>query len=104
METERQVRIDPEKRAGRFVEQWQGMTEARASMERAGDRAGAEKLGKRMEGIAGGLHRDPQLESVLRARAPELALSMERGRSIGQELAQSVTISRDRDRDRGMSR
>ncbi|VXD05819.1 Ti-type conjugative transfer relaxase TraA [Sphingomonas sp. T1] len=102
METERQVRIDPEKRAGRFVEQWQGMMEARASMERAGDRAGAEKLGKRMEGIAGGLHRDPQLESVLRARAPELALNMERGRSIGQELAQSVSIGRDR--DRGMSR
>lgn len=102
METERQVRIDPEKRAGRFVEQWQGMMEARASMERAGDRAGAEKLGKRMEGIAGGLYRDPQLESVLRARAPELALSMERGRSIGQELAQSVAIGRDR--DRGMSR
>jgi Ti-type conjugative transfer relaxase TraA len=102
METERQVRIDPEKRAGRFVEQWQGMKEARASMERAGDRAGAEKLGKRMESVAGGLHRDPQLESVLRARAPELALSMERDRSIGQELAQSVSIGRDR--DRGMSR
>ena len=101
METERQVRIDPEKRAGRFVEQWQGMKEARASMERAGDRVGAEKLGKRMESIAGGLHRDPQLESVLRARAPELALSMERGRSIGQELAQSVQPSRDR--DHGMS-
>lgn len=102
MEAERQVRIDPEKRAGRFVEQWQGMKEARASMERAGDRAGAEKLGKRMESIAGGLHRDPQLESVLRRRAPELALNMERGRSIGQELAQSVSIGRDR--DRGMSR
>ena len=102
METERQVRIDPEKRAGRFVEQWQGMKEARASMERAGDRAGAEKLGKRMESIAGGLHRDPQLESILRRRAPELALNMERGRSIGQELAQSVNVGRDR--DRGMSR
>ena len=102
METERQVRTDPEKRAGRFVEQWQGMKEARASMERAGDRAGAEKLGKRMEGIAGGLHRDPQLESVLQRRAPELALSMERGRSIGQELARSVAIGRDR--DHGMSR
>ena len=102
METERQVRIDPDKRAGRFVEQWQGMKEARASMERAGDRAGAERLGKRMESIAGGLHRDPQLESALRARAPELALSMERGRSIGQELTQSVAIGRDR--DRGMSR
>jgi Ti-type conjugative transfer relaxase TraA len=102
MEAEHQVRIDPEKRAGRFVEQWRGMKEARASMERAGDRAGAEKIGKRMESIAGGLHRDPQLESVLRRRAPELALSMERGRSIGQELAQSVSIGRDR--DRGMSR
>ena len=102
METERRIRIDPEKRAGRFVEQWQGMKEARASMERAGDHAGAEKLGKRMENIAGGLHRDPQLESVLRARAPELALSMERGRSIGQELAQSIASGRDR--DRGMSR
>ncbi|MDR7260436.1 Ti-type conjugative transfer relaxase TraA [Sphingomonas sp. BE270] len=102
MERERQVRIDPEKRAGRFVEQWQGLKEARISMERAGDRAGAEKIGKRMESIAGGLHRDPQLESVLRRRAPELALSMERGRSIGQELAQSVSIGRDR--DRGMSR
>ena len=102
METERQVRIDPEKRAGRFVEQWQSMKESRASMERAGDRAGAEKLGKRMESMAGGLHRDPQLESVLQRRAPELALSMERGRSIGQELAQSVTIGRDR--DHGMSR
>ena len=52
--------------------------------------------------IAGGLHRDPQLESILRRRAPELALNMERGRSIGQELAQSVNVGRDR--DRGMSR
>ena len=102
METERQVRIDPEKRASRFMEQWQGMKQARASMERAGDRAGAEKLGKRMESMAGGLHRDPQLESVLRRRAPELALSLGSGRSIGQELAQSVSIRRDR--DRGMSR
>ncbi|MDT0577145.1 Ti-type conjugative transfer relaxase TraA [Croceicoccus sp. F390] len=102
METERQVRTDPEKRAGRFVEQWQGMKEAQASMERAGDHAGAEKIGERMESMAGGLRRDPQLESVLRRRAPELALNMERGRSIGQELAQSVTIGRDR--DRGMSR
>ena len=102
MEAERQVRTDPEKRAGRFVEQWQGMKEAHASMERAGDRAGAERLGKRMESIAGGLHRDPQLESALHRRASELELKMERGRSIANELAQSVSIGRDR--DRGMSR
>jgi len=102
MEAERQVRIDPEKRAGRFVEQWQGMARDRASLTKTGDRTGAERVRSRMEMLAGGLHRDPQLESVLRARAPELALSMERGRSIGQELAQSVSIGRNR--DRGMSR
>ncbi|MFB9774123.1 hypothetical protein [Sphingomonas yabuuchiae] len=55
-----------------------------------------------MESIAGGLHRDPQLESILKRRAPELALSMERGRSIGQELAQWA--GQGRNRDRGMSR
>lgn len=55
------------------------------------DCARAEKLGKRMESIAVGLHRDPQLELVLRRRAPELALSMERGRLIGKELAQSAS-------------
>ena len=102
MEAERQARIDPEKRAGRFVEQWQGLKEARASMQRAGDHAGAERLGKRMESIAGGLQRDPQLESALHRRAPELELKMERGRSIANELALSVTIGRDR--DHGMSR
>ena len=68
-------------------------------MERAGDRAGAEKLGKRMEGIAAGLRRDPQLESVLRRRAPELVPGIERSRPIGQELAQSIQPNRDRDRD-----
>ncbi|MDQ0839796.1 AAA family ATPase [Sphingomonas faeni] len=104
METERQVRIDPEKRADRFMELWQVMTDAKTNMERAGDRAGAEKLGKRMESIASRLHRDPQLESVLRRRAPELTPGRERGRSVGQELAQSIQPTRDRDRDRDMSR
>ncbi len=42
--------------------------------------------------------RDSRLESVLQRRAPESALSMERSWPIGQELAQSVSIGRDRDR------
>ena len=94
METERQVRTDPEKRAGRFVEQWQGMKEARANMERAGDRAGAEKLGKRMEGIAGGLHRDPQLESLLQNRTHELGLKSQKGSSISHDLQEWLGRSR----------
>ena len=43
-----------------------------------------------------------RLRAVIEGQDRELALSMERGRSIGQELAQSVSIGRDR--DRGMSR
>ena len=101
MAEEQRVRLDPELRAGRFVESWRDMQRAHAGMERAGDTQGAAKLRGRMETLAGGLHRDPQLESALRRRAPELELKMERGRSIGQELAQSIGGARDR--DRGMS-
>jgi len=101
MAEEQRVRLDPDARAERFVKDWRGMAQVRAGMERAGDRTGAEKLGKRMAGVAGGLHRDPQLESALKRRAPELALNMDRGRSIGDELARS--IGPERTRDRGMS-
>jgi Ti-type conjugative transfer relaxase TraA len=100
MAEEARVRADPDLRAGRFVESWRAMQRDRAGMERAGDKQGAERLRGRMEKLAGGLHRDPQLESALAKRAPELELKMERGRSIGQELAQQIG---GRDRDRGMS-
>jgi len=102
MAEEQRVRLDPDARADRFVEGWQKMEKARAGMELIGDSAGAGRMQERMEKAAGGLHRDPQLESVLRRRAPELKLNMERERSIGDALAQSIAQSRDR--DRGMSR
>jgi len=102
MAEEQRVRLDPDARADRFVEGWQKMQHARVGMERAGDGAGAERLRERMEKAAGGLHRDPQLESALRTRAPELALKTERERSIGDALSSS--LDRGRDRDRGMSR
>jgi Ti-type conjugative transfer relaxase TraA len=101
MVEEQRVRLDPDARADRFISGWQNMQQARAGMERAGDSAGAERLRERMEKAAGGLHRDPQLESALHARAPELKLTTERERSIGDALASS--LDRGRDRDRGMS-
>ena len=104
MAHEAQVRRDPELRADRFVTSWQGMALERARRERVGDRAGADRVTKNMSAIAEGLHRDPQLESILKRRAPELALERTLNRSIGQELVRSLDRSRDRDRDRGMSR
>jgi hypothetical protein len=100
MAEEQRVRLDPEARADRFVESWQKMQQARAEREQAGDGTSAERLRERMEKAAGGLHRDPQLESALRRRAPELALKRESERSIGDALSSSL----DRGRDRGMSR
>ena len=101
MAEEQRVRLDPDARADRFVEGWRTMQRAHAGMERAGDTQGAARMRERMEKAAGELHRDPQLESALARRARELELKMERGRSIGQELSQS--IGGGRDRDRGMS-
>ena len=100
MAEEAQVRSNPELRADRFVERWQGMARERAELARSGDRAGAERTAKKMDGLAGTLHRDPQLESVLRRRAPELGLEMGRDRPISQELTRSLEIGRDR----GLSR
>jgi hypothetical protein len=102
MAEEQRVRLDPDARADRFVEGWQAMQRQRAGLERAGDSAGAERIRARMEKAAGGLARDPQLESALRRRAPELELDMQRERSIGDALMRSIKPGRNR--DRGMSR
>ena len=102
MAEEQRVRLDPDARADRFVKGWQAMQHARKGLERAGDKSGAEKMRGRMEKAAGGLHRDPQLESALRRRAPELELKLEKGRAIGEALAKS--LGPDRERDRGLSR
>ena len=96
------VRTDPERRADRFVKDWRDMAKQRADHTRAGDSEGAERSRAGMEKLVGALRRDPQLESVLGKRLPELELKMERGRSIGQELGRSIGI--ERDRDRGLSR
>lgn len=102
MAQEQRVRLDPELRADRFVQGWQAMQRGRADLERAGDKHGAERLRGRMETLAGSLHRDPQLESVLQRRAPELGLQIGRDLAVSHELTRSLGIGRER--DRGMSR
>ena len=88
--------------ADRFVADWQAKSRQMKAFERQGHYHDASSVKGDMRNMAKALHRDPQLESILKRRAPELALSMERGRSIGQELAQWV--GQGRNRDRGMSR
>ena len=107
MAQESRVRADPNLRADRFVERWQGLSQDRDRLYRAGDMAGREKVGKEMAGLAKSLERDPQMESVLRDRTRDLGLEigMNRGRDMGGgELRRQLTQELEIGRDRGMSR
>src|SRR3546814_20823 len=94
MAQEARVRADPNLRADRFVERWQGLKQERDRLYRAGDMAGRERTGKEMAGMAKSLERDPQVELVLRNRTRELGLEIGMGRGrgmnsgeLGRELA-----------------
>src|SRR3546814_235001 len=96
---EARVRADPNLRADRFVERWQGLKQERDRLYRAGDMAGRERTGKEMAGMAKSLERDPQVELVLRNRTRELGLEIGMGRGrgmnsgdLGRELARDLGI------------
>jgi len=96
LQLEAEVRADPRLRADRFVERWQGLERQRSALHRAGDMTGAGQVKDRMGAMAKSLERDPQVESLLRARRPELGLPAEMGRSVGQGLADYLGIARGR--------
>src|SRR3546814_12736603 len=77
MAQEARVRADPNLRATRFVERWQGLKQERDSLYRAGDMAGRERMGKEMAGMAKSLESDPQVESVLRGRTRQPGVEMD---------------------------
>src|SRR3546814_1440749 len=71
MAQEARVRADPNLRAERFVERWQGFKQERDRLYRAGGKAGRERTGKEMAGMAKSIARDPQVELVLQNRTRE---------------------------------
>jgi len=96
LQLEAEVRADPRLRADRFVERWQGLERQRSALHRAGDMTGADQVKDRMGAMAKSLERDPQVESLLRTRRPELGLPAEMGRSVGQGLSDYLGIGRGR--------
>ena len=101
MQLEAEIRLDPAKRADRFVSDWQRLSHTRETMLRDGDKSGASRVSGHMAGMAKGLERDAQVDSLLRNRTRELGLSMETTRDLSRELSASVTM--DRTRSLGMS-
>lgn len=100
MRLEAEIRTNPELRADRFIERWRELGQQRDTAHRRGDRAGHEQARQSMNALAGGLHRDPQIESLLQNRRRELGLKGS-GLSLpevnlGRELASSIGFGKDR--------
>jgi Ti-type conjugative transfer relaxase TraA len=101
---EDRVRRDPTLQAERLVKDWQSLEKRHDKLrDNYLDRDARQKIEKQMQGIAGKLKRDPQLESLVRVRAKALGMDMDSrlGRvlqapSIGQAMSAIV-------RGRGLS-
>ncbi|MFN9632777.1 MAG: hypothetical protein ACK554_04695 [Erythrobacteraceae bacterium] len=102
MQLEAEIRVDPAKRADRFVSDWQWLGQARQVMQRDGDSKGALRLTNRMTDMAKGLERDAQVESLLRSRTRELGIKTELGRDLARDLTASITMERSRSISMGL--
>ncbi|MBV8744715.1 MAG: Ti-type conjugative transfer relaxase TraA, partial [Xanthobacteraceae bacterium] len=100
LQLETEFRIDPARRADRFVERWQELKQTSQRQYQAGDMSGCRATRSAMGDMARGLERDPQMESILANRKRELGISFETGRRLGDELA--FTHGLDLGRGRGL--
>jgi Ti-type conjugative transfer relaxase TraA len=96
MQMEGQIRTNPELRADRFLARWQSLERERRHFDQGGDWQSERKVRNAMGDLAKSLHRDPQVESILRNRGRELGIPMDRGRGIGQNLLDSLGLGRGR--------
>ena len=102
MQLEGAMRQDPALRADVFVQRWQALERQRRLLLRDHETTRANQLGDRMIGMAKGLERDPQVESILRNRKVQLGLPDTPTRSIGQSLADMIGRGRSRGLEIGM--
>jgi Ti-type conjugative transfer relaxase TraA len=98
LQLETELRIDPSRRADRFVERWQELGHTSQRQYQAGDMSGYRSTRSAMGDMARSLERDPQLESILDNRKRELGIALESGRRLGLELAFSHGIDLGRGR------
>jgi Ti-type conjugative transfer relaxase TraA len=98
MKLEAEIRINPSLRADRFVQNWQHLDGQRRDAYTRGDHPAMHRVREHMGAMADGLHRDPQLESVLAGRKRDLGISIgfDRGQSIGSELMNTIGLGRGR--------
>ena len=96
MMLESEIRIDTSQRADRFVAEWQQKTKTLERLNRTGDYDQIDRAREDLTGMAKSLHRDPQLESLLRNRRIELGITMPQGQSLSHDLQETLALSRSR--------
>ena len=94
MRTETKLRIDAPARADRFVAEWQAGSKQLQEHKANYDDVSAKRVGAHLNDMAKSLHRDPQLESLLRNRTHELGLKSLEKHSVSQALQEYLRPSR----------
>jgi Ti-type conjugative transfer relaxase TraA len=96
MTLEAELRVSPERRADRFVEDWQKLAKTHRTFRHAGDEAGARAIGQQMSALGKSMERDAQAESLIRKRLPELGIQAREGTSISHSIQDWLGLSRGR--------
>ena len=102
MNREAEIRIDPAKRADRFVGDWQALQQRRGRALSRGEQRAAGRIASEMGAMAKSLERDAQVESILRTRKAALGIDARSVRPIGQDLAEIAALGRGRSRGLGI--
>jgi len=100
MAFEAELRTESAQRADQFVAAWRHNLRRLQALEREGDYDASDGIRRSLTDMAKSLHRDPQLESLLRNRVKDLGISKADGASLSHELLNSPGLSRGR----GLSR
>ena len=96
MSNEADIRIDPAKRADRFVDDWQKLQLQRSRSLSRGEQRAASRFASEMGAMAKSLERDAQVESILRGRKAALGIDAHSVRSVGQDLVAIADLGRSR--------
>ena len=96
MVLEAEMRASPERRAHRFVEDWQKLARQHRAFHRAGDTAGARAVGQQMSALGKSMERDAQAESLIRKRLPKLGMRAREGASLSHSIQDWLGLSRGR--------
>jgi len=94
MRAEQAYRLDAPARADRFVAEWQSRSEELRHHKANYDYGRAKQVGAQLSDMARSLHRDPQLESLLRNRTHELGLKRLESNSLSHALQEHLRPSR----------